>query len=60
MMRLVDTDENLKEMDGKHFLKPFFSIFKKCIELKENRIYIRGEFTRKNCKTAVLLYCFQI
>ena len=47
MMRLVDTDENLKEMEGKHFLKPFFSIFKKCIELKENRIYIRGEFTRK-------------
>ena len=25
---------------------------------KENRIYIRGEFTRKNCKTAILLYCF--
>ena len=24
----------------------------------ENRIYIRGEFTRKNCKTAILLYCF--
>ena len=26
--------------------------------LKENRIYIRGEFTRKKCKTAILLYCF--
>jgi len=25
---------------------------------KENRIYIRGEFTRKTCKTAILLYCF--
>ena len=25
---------------------------------KENRIYIRGEFTRKKCKTAILLYCF--
>ena len=26
--------------------------------IKENRIYIRGEFTRKKCKTAILLYCF--
>ena len=25
---------------------------------KENRIYIRVEFTRKKCKTAILLYCF--
>ena len=25
---------------------------------KENIIYIRGEFTRKKCKTAILLYCF--
>ena len=25
---------------------------------KENGIYIRGEFTRKKCKTAILLYCF--
>ena len=25
---------------------------------KENRIYIRGEFTRKKCKTVILLYCF--
>ena len=25
---------------------------------KENRIYIRGEFTRKKCKTAILLFCF--
>jgi len=24
---------------------------------KENRIYIRVEFTRKKCKTAILLYC---
>jgi len=24
----------------------------------ENRIYIRGELTRKKCKTAILLYCF--
>ena len=29
-----------------------------CIKSKENRIYIRGEFTRKKCKTAILLYCF--
>ena len=28
--------------------------------VKENRIYIRGEFTRKKCKTAILLYCFHI
>ena len=26
---------------------------------KENRIYIRGEFTREKCKTAILFYCFQ-
>ena len=26
--------------------------------IKENRIYIREEFTRKKCKTAILLYCF--
>ena len=25
---------------------------------KENRIYIRGEFSKKKCKTAILLYCF--
>ena len=25
---------------------------------KENRIHIRVEFTRKKCKTAILLYCF--
>jgi len=25
---------------------------------KENRIYIRGEFIRKKCKTAISLYCF--
>ena len=24
---------------------------------KENRIYIRGELSRKKCKTAILLYC---
>ena len=28
------------------------------IKHKENRIYIRGESTRKKCKTAILLYCF--
>ena len=25
---------------------------------KENRIYIREEFTGKKCKKAILLYCF--
>ena len=34
----------------------------KCLALsgvnKENRIYIRVEFTGKKCKTAILLYCF--
>jgi len=30
----------------------------KWVSIKENRIYIRGEFTRKKCKTAILLYCF--
>ena len=29
-----------------------------CLLAKENRIYIRGEFTRKTSKTAILLYCF--
>ena len=36
-----------------------FSWIKKCkleIDL-ENRIYNRGKFTRKKCKTAILLYC---
>ena len=27
-------------------------------DVKENRIYIRVESTRKKCKTAILLYCF--
>ena len=26
--------------------------------VKENRIYIIVEFTRKKCKTAILLFCF--
>ena len=34
----------------------------KCLALsgvnKENRIYIRVEFTGKKCKMAILLYCF--
>ena len=29
------------------------------LKAKENRIYVREEFTRKKCKTANLLYCFQ-
>ena len=28
--------------------------------IKENRIYIRVEFTRKKCKTAILLCTFSI
>jgi len=28
-----------------------------CSKCIENRIYIRVEFTRKKCKTAILLYC---
>ena len=39
--------------------KKWLSIGKLSRDLsKENRIYIRGEFTRKKCKTAILLYCF--
>ena len=38
-----------------------YHMYKKNIDkwhkLIENRIYIRGEFTRKKCKTAILLYC---
>ena len=33
------------------------NIFKSRAATKENRIYIRGEFTRKKFKTAILLYC---
>ena len=29
-----------------------------CSAAIEKKIYIRGEFTRKNCKTAILFYCF--
>ena len=29
-----------------------------CTRINKNRIYIRGEFTRKKCKTVILLYCF--
>ena len=38
----------------------YFSLFMIyiCLINKENRIYIRGEFTRKKCKMAILLYCF--
>ena len=32
--------------------------YPQCAGFKENRIYIRGEFTRKKSKTAILLYCF--
>jgi len=34
------------------------SIYMQYTLVKENRIYIRVEFTRKKCKTAILLYCF--
>ena len=34
--------------------------YTRCIINKENRIYIRVEFTRKKCKTAILLYCFHM
>ena len=34
-------------------------LFKVCWKTnKENRIYVREEFTRKKCKTSILLYCF--
>ena len=28
------------------------------VDRKENRIYIRAEFTRRKVKTAILMYCF--
>ena len=34
------------------------SIYMQYTLVKENRIYIVVEFTRKKCKTAILLYCF--
>ena len=37
---------------------PRLAIVRSTVYPKENRIYIRGEFTRKKCKTAILLYCF--
>ena len=33
-------------------------IFQNWVKTIENRIYIRVEFTRKKCETAILLYCF--
>ena len=36
------------------FIKKTFATLKS----KENKIYIRVEFTGKKCKTAILLYCF--
>ena len=40
-------------------LQPYNSSrFHITVKNKENRIYIRVEFTRKKCKTAILLYCF--
>ena len=40
LQKLVDTDENLKEMEGKRFFNHFFSIFKKFIELDIIILYI--------------------
>jgi len=42
----------------KWFLKKFSIIYTFSVITKENRIYIRVEFTGKKCKTAILLYCF--
>ena len=45
-------------------MKKKLRITGKCLALsrvvlsKENRIHIRVEFTRKKCKTVILLYCF--
>ena len=36
----------------------FYNLFFPAPVAKENRIYIRVEFTGKKCKTAILLYCF--
>ena len=46
-----DTYKNIHRMDPDSYMKTY-------ITYKENRIYIRGEFTRKKCKTAILLDCF--
>ena len=34
-----------------------YSLIRETVLIIENRIY-REEFTRKKCKTAILLYCF--
>ena len=34
------------------------NVRKSSIKDKENRIYIRWEFTSKKCKTVIFLYCF--
>ena len=39
------------------FLNPYIFVARYGVNI-ENRIYIREEFTRKKCKTAILLYCF--
>ena len=51
-------DFNLKIVIGKILIEFGVRGCKLCILVKENRIYIRVEFTRKKCKTAILLYCF--
>ena len=44
--------------DQECMISIIFSWKKRRLEIKAKRIYIRGEFTRKKCKTAILLYCF--
>ena len=53
---------SLDIIEFKHFCSSQYLFIKRTYDWKhvriENRIYIRGEFTRKKCKTAILLYCF--
>ena len=47
-----------REVTYNSITRPLFLLPGKISVIKENRIYIRVEFTRKKCKTAILLYCF--
>jgi len=52
--RIVERKSWLSFLGSNHFCKFWL---KGTVNI-ENRIYIRVEFTKKKCKTAILLYCF--
>ena len=57
MMRLVDTDENLKEMEGKHFFKPFFLFLKNVLNSKRIEYILEGNLPEKIVKRP---FCYTV